>query len=565
QAGREAARLGLPLYTVAFGPPGNQAEARDVAIDNLPEKYTAFVKNQLQVRGLLRVRGYVNQPLAVELVVDAPDGNQQVLGPLTLTARSDGQQVPVELTFVPQQVGQYKLTLRATPQPGELVTKNNQLSAFLTVLEGGLNVLYLEGEYRNETRFLLRALDSSPDIQVRFDILEKSQRANWPVNLGGELSDPKYDAFILGDLDAAALGPGNLQQLAAVVQQGKGLIMLGGLHSFGPGGYRGTPLEDVLPITIGRLERQDFDAPIRPDLHIQEPLQLLPARPHPIMQLAPGGENLEAWQRLPPLQGANRFEGLKEHPSVQVIGESPEGIPLLVTSEYVRGRVVALAGDSTWLWAMKGFGAQHKRFWRQVVLWLARRDEQQEDNVWIKLQQRRYRAGSRVVFTAGALSATGDAIAGAQLEAELRLPDNSRVPVRLSAEEEHQVGAVDAVEQAGDYLLEVRATLDGRPLGTAQADFQVLDEDLELSNPAADPDQLARLANLTREFDGRSVLPEQVPELLREIQRRPPEVEIEVQSKWQLGATALDAWLLLLILAGLLAAEWALRKRWGLV
>jgi uncharacterized membrane protein len=565
QAGRELARLGYPLYTVAFGPAGDQTTARDVSIDNLPEKYTAFVKNELQIRGLLRVRGYVNQQIPVELVVDGPDGKQQVLGPVMLTARGDGEQVPVEMNFVPQQVGQYKLTMRAAVQPGELVTKNNQLRSFLTVLEGGLNVLYLEGEYRNEVRFLLRALDSSPDIQVNFDILEQADRRNWPVNLGGALADPKYDAFILGDLDADALGTENLQQLASAVERGKGLLVLGGLHSFGPGGYRGTPLDEVLPVVMGKFERQDFDGPFRNDLHHPGPLSLLPARPHPVMQLAPEADNLEVWKRLPPLQGANRFEGLKENPSVRVIGESEQGVPLLIASEYVRGRVLAMAGDSTWLWVMKGHEAEHKRFWRQIILWLVRRDDLNQDNVWIKLEQRRYRQDSRVIFTTGAKSSAGDPIVGAKLELEVTLPDGSRQALPLSAEGDHYVGAVDAAREAGDYWLEARASLAGRPLGTARADFQVLDEDLELSNPAADPDQLARLARLTEPFDGRPVPPERLAGLLSEIQRRPPEVEVEVQNKWQLGTTTLDGWLFLLLLCALLGSEWALRKKWGLV
>jgi len=43
-------------------------------------------------------------------------------------------------------------------------------------------------------------------------------------------------------------------------------------------------------------------------------------------------------------------------------------------------------------------------------------------------------------------------------------------------------------------------------------------------------------------------------------------MEYEVrQTRWKLGATAWDAWLVLLLLAALLTSEWFLRKRWGLV
>jgi hypothetical protein len=53
--------------------------------------------------------------------------------------------------------------------------------------------------------------------------------------------------------------------------------------------------------------------------------------------------------------------------------------------------------------------------------------------------------------------------------------------------------------------------------------------------------------------------------LLEEIRDQPPELEIEVQTKWQLADTGADAWSFFLVLVALLTTEWTLRKRWGLV
>ena len=54
------------------------------------------------------------------------------------------------------------------------------------------------------------------------------------------------DVYILGDIDSAAFRPEELKQLADVVSNGAGLVMLGGFHSFGPGGYDRTALAKVL-------------------------------------------------------------------------------------------------------------------------------------------------------------------------------------------------------------------------------------------------------------------------------------------------------------------------------
>ena len=64
------------------------------------------------------------------------------------------------MTYVPDQPGQYKITMRAAEQPGELVTRNNALTAFVTVLEGGLRALYVYGDLLGEQRMLRRSTTS---------------------------------------------------------------------------------------------------------------------------------------------------------------------------------------------------------------------------------------------------------------------------------------------------------------------------------------------------------------------------------------------------------------------
>lgn len=564
-AGRELARLGYPLYAVPFGQPLDAVQARDVAVENLQDQYTVFVKNELPVTATIAIRGCTNQAIGVRLQVERPDGQVDTVGPVTVVARGDEEQVAVELPYVPEQPGNYKLTLEADEQAGELVTKNNRLSAYLRVLEGGLKLLYLEGELREEQLFLRRVLEASPDMELDFVWIDSRGREQWPVDLAGTLRDAKYDAVLLGDLDAAALGQDQLQMLAETVGRGKGLALLGGYHSFGAGGYRDTPLADVLPIRMDRLERQDFAAPIRPDLHHAGPQRMRPAGVHPLTSLSSGADQAEAWKRLPPLAGANRFSGIKDAAGVRVVAENETGQPLLVVGEYGQGRVVAMAGDSTYRWAMQGFEAEHRRFWRQLILWLVGREDRPQDQVWVKLDQRRFQPDSRVALTAGIQSPSGEPIGEASLQGEVILPDGQRRELRLTRDGTTWLGSLETVTQPGDYVVEVTASREGTVLGTGRGEFLVFDRDLELSTPAADHDQLARLAAMTREFGGRVVAPEQLPSLLEEIRDRPPEMEIEVQTKWQLADTAPDAWALLLLFVGLLTTEWILRKKWGLV
>jgi len=566
QAARELARSGSPLFTVALGQPRDRSQSRDVAIVNLQDQYTVFVQNELVVRGGLNIQGYVNQPIPVQLDIAGPDGATETLGPVAYQASEDNTQVEVQFTYVPRQPGQHRLTLAAAEQPGELVVDNNQLTAFLTVREGGLRVLYLDSNLLGaEQKFIRLAVGSAPDVQLDFRPVDSRLADRWPIDLEPQWAQGKYDVYLLGDVDSTALGEANLRQLAAHVEEGRGLMMLGGYHTFGPGGYDASPLADALPVEAGRFERQDprFGAPLRRDVHLDQDLSLIPTSAHFVTHLAPGAENAAAWRRLKPLTGANKFARLK--PRAMVLAESPDKVPLLVAGEYGLGRVLAFAGDSTYRWWLGGQQAQHKRFWRQAVLWLARRDQSLRDEAWIQLDQRRYHPGAPVSFTAGARGPEGEAIGDAQLTALVQGPGIDDQPVRLTRDGDQWAGVWPQTQTPGDYVIQVQATRDGMELGSARAKFLVFTQDLEMSDPAADPQLLSLLARLTAEFGGRTLAPEELPQLVRELRKRPPAVDVEVQSKWQLADTPADAGLFLVLVVVLLAGEWFLRKRWGLV
>jgi uncharacterized membrane protein len=561
-AARELGRTGTPLFTTTFGPVGDAAQARDVAIEYMQDQYTVFVKNEVVIKGLARVTGFVNKEVPVELTIEDAKGNKEKLPPQVLLSKTDGPQLEVAFPYTPTKAGQYKLTLSAAHQPGELVTKNNQLESFLNVLEGGLRVLYLEGDLRLEQKFLRRSLNDSPDIDIDFQWIDHRAREKWPINFGDTFKNPKFDVLILGDLDSAAFSKETLTEMAAAIDKGKGFAMLGGFHRFGAGGYQSTVLADVLPVKMDRFLRQDFNAPINEGLHVKGPLRMKPVADHPLVRLAAASENAAAWDKLPPLRGANRFSEVKER--FRPIASSGT-TPLLIPGEYGNGRVLAFAGDSTWQWWMAGQQAEHRRFWRQVVLWLAKREENTQSDVWVRLAQRRHNPGAKVTFTMGAKSPSGDEVAGASFTAEVILPSGKKAPARLTKEGNTWTGVFSETAAPGDYKIEVTAKSDNQTIGTATAQFLVFDQDVELASQSADPELMSRLAQLTKDSGGRVVAPEQLSDLFRELLTKPREAPVETQTKWRLGDTALDAWAFFLAFVGLVGGEWFLRKKWGLV
>jgi hypothetical protein len=548
-----------PLYTFRFGKSRGLGQAKDVAVKELLADPRVFIKNQLTVTGQIRVDGYVNREIPVRLLFETSPGKMEPVAEKKVKVTADGQLLPVEFTYTPQAAGEFKLTLEGVEQPGELVTTNNRLSTYVNVLEGGLNVLYLEGALRVEERFLRRSLDASPDIHVDYVRLDPRRPDARPRDLASRFRPGKYAVYLLGDLDSTAFRDNELAELAKAVSAGAGLIMLGGFQSFGPGGYGETPLADVLPITMDRFERQKIDEPVREKLHWPGPLKIQPTQiglsHFSLMLAATPRENQALWTKLPPLDGANRFSETK--PGAVVLADAGRNKPLLVAQSYGTGRVMAFAADSTWHWWMRGFESAHKRFWRQMVLWLARKDESMQGNVYVRLDQRRFSPGQRVEFSVGAQTSMGERIPNATFKAEIVLPDGTERPLRLSQGEE-ATGTFRDTQAAGDYTIRVTATKGNEVLGSNRARFLVYEQDLELDNASADATVLDSLAAMT---GGQALAPEELSALLQRLAAQTQSLEVQTETK----KTLWDTWPFLLAFVGLLAGEWYLRKRWGLV
>jgi uncharacterized membrane protein len=553
---------------VAFGPLADAGQTADVAVVSMPDHFTGFVKNQQNIRVTLRARGFTNQDLPVQLIVSDAENRETVVGTRTVRVIEDDQELTLNLALTPEQPGNYRLTVRVDPLPGEVTAVNNELSAFMSIYEGGLRVLYMHGDVSFESKYLSWALGAAGDIELDELAILTRNRSTWPLDLSERIRQGNYDVFILENVDARALhqpgtGEATLDALAEAIDRGKGLIMLGGIHSFGPGLYAQTPLADLLPIKMDVAEKQDFDAPIRADLHRDRELKLRPSGGHFVTSLGESGVE-DVWSDLPPIFGANRWIGLKDN--AQVLLESTDGEPILVAHS-VGGRVLAMASDSTWRWYLGGFPDAHKRFWRQIVLWLARRDGLANDNIRIDLPQRRFEPHSLVEFTLEATNSAGDPIPNAQYRTRVTSPNGTVSEVDVTETNDQARGQIDRdlIEQPGIYTIDVLALDEQREIGTTQAQFMVYDRDKEKSNPAGDPDQLARLAARTAEWGGRLIQPEEFGRLLDEIAEQTPDMKIEIPNKWRLGDTWQDGTVFLLLFVGALTTEWFLRKRWGLV
>jgi uncharacterized membrane protein len=595
--GRRLKGRNQPIFPVVFGPTDSQVQQRDIVLESLQSDGSVHVKNRLLVKGEARAFGYPNLTVPAELLWETAPGQMQVVESKPVRTGASGEATPFDISHAPQTPGLYKVLLRLAKREGELDASNNEQATIVRVTTGGLAVLYLEGGYRLETRNLLRSLGSAANIEVdllRLDAQKPDQRPPATVQtMAAGLQPGKYDVYVIGDLAAAAFlkgakdGKGELELLRERVREGAGLIMLGGMFSFGPGDYAGTPLAEVLPVKMSPNDRQDFDAKLRGDQHLTGavPLRLAPQGKGNFLTLLTVPERNEAaWASLPPLKnGANKLEAREGTTLLQ----DDKGNPLLIAHNFGQGRVLAFAGDSTWRWAGNpgktpdglSFDEVHKRFWRQLILWLAKKDQAEEGRVWVRAKERNVYLGQRIELAAGARTQTGQPLADFDLQAELVRRDEtfqivSREKLAFNRQADQRTLSLKTT-QPGDYLLEVRAVENGQLLGAASERFLVREpRQLEMQRPIPDFPAMRELAAFT---GGEAVSPREFGRVLDRLKQVPRELEEEVRtvsSLWdplragplaRFGLNVSLAALCGFAVALLLGVEWYLRKKWGLV
>ena len=575
QIAKQFARQDIPLYLIGIGPRGDSEQARDLAVEGVPEQLDAYTKNQIYVRGMLKARGVANRDITIAMKIVGKDGKPVLVEQTVVRPTKSDQAISFQLPMLAPEVGSYELWVEAKAVDGESVLENNRTTSYLNVRGGGARVLYIEGEPRTESKFIANALLESPDMQVDRLWIAREPVQKWPIDLSQRLSNGVYDLFILGDLDSDAIGTAGSQLIAEQVLRGAGLVTLGGYHAYGAGGWNNTPLNDLLPIQMGAAIRQPRNAPIDLRNHYEGAVPMVPAAVDRLLQIGEPGSNLtEVWRELKPLTGANRWGGVKNAPGVKVLAIGGAGQPLMVTGIAAQGRVMSLAFDSTFQWLRQGKVKEFKQFWRQVALWGLRR-EAVEEGMQLTMNRRRvllqqpaevmmnWSAGSKETPMPKEVSLRlwrlNDPLAEVQapLETQIgeyRLNPRDATSMRLGFE---------GVKDPGRYEWRAKTLgSEGKEL-EARLPFVVIDQSVESLQPLPDWQLMGQLAKLNESAGGVLVSPDQTADLISRLLERRRQATETVVETFQLGDTTLDSWVAFLAIAANLVMQWGLRKRGG--
>jgi uncharacterized membrane protein len=364
----------IPVYTVGVG---RERFDRDVEVRRVSAPRAVLQGASVVVDVVVEQTGYGGEKLPL-LVEDEGRiiSSQQIALPL------DGTPAAVRVQFAAGNAGWRRFRFRIPTQEGELVERNNEQEALVEVRSGRQKVLYLEGEPRFEVKFMRRAVEDDPQLQLV--VLQRTAENKFlrlGVDSASELEGgfPKtreelfsYRALVIGSIEAGFFTPDQLQMIADFVsERGGGLMMIGGRHAFSEGGYARTPLADVLPVILDENPDTTF--------FVQE--KVTPTRDglaSAALQIAPTPDSSRIrWSTLPELSTWNRVTGLKPGATALLTGSGtgvPGGQIVLASQRYGRGLALALPVQDTWIWQMSASIAPedqtHETLWRQLLRWL---------------------------------------------------------------------------------------------------------------------------------------------------------------------------------------------------
>lgn len=380
---REQARaLGAPVHTVLIGEP---ARFKDLALDKAAADEFAFVRNKLTIEVMVRHKGYAGERVPLTLKEDG-----RTVATAEVVLPTDGDEVKARFTFEPQRAGKRVYTVQAPVLAEETVAENNRIDFTLQLIRDRIRVLQVAGRPSWDERFVRRLLKENPSVDlISFFILRSTtdvSNANtrelslipFPTRELFTEQLSTFDVVIFQDFNFRPynMAPYLDNVRSFVKDSGGGFMMIGGDLSFSDGEYEGTPIADILPVTLlpgtGHTSTEPFT-----------PIASEAGKSHPITQL---GDVIagDGYGALPPLEGLNLVAGLAEgaetllaHPFLNV---SSLPAPVVAVREVGKGRSMAVLTDSTWVWSLPhvgkgGRGDVHRRFFANALRWLIRDPE----------------------------------------------------------------------------------------------------------------------------------------------------------------------------------------------
>jgi len=548
----------LPVHTVGFG---SLERTHDLELEDVSVPASAIADARLTATVSLTQHGYAGQ----KAMLRVRDGDK-TLAMREVTLAPNGVLQTEQLFFPAGKAGAKSLQFGIEPLAREENLSNNAVTQPLLVSETKRRILYVEGEPRWEFKFIRRAEEDDPTVQL-VSMLRTSENKIYRqgINDPSELADgfpvrPEnlfgYSGVIIGSVDADYFTPLQQELLREYVdRRGGGLLFLGGRSSLSNGGWGATGLNELIPTFLpsGRNTFHRNSATVELTAEgLDSPITRLLDDP---------AKNADRWKKLAYL--ADYQDSGSPKPGATVLAQMKVGrskLPMLITQSYGHGRTAIMATGGTWRWQMsEALGdPSHDLFWQQLLRWLI---ADSPGPVTASLSSRILMDEGHVQLTAQVRDRQFQPSADSHVTAHIVGPEGENAMLDLvpSRDTPGLYQAEWTAEKAGSYLAEVTAESVGsqqQELGRDVVTFQREDGTAENFHTEQNRQLLEQLASQT---GGRYWEPSGLKNLPRDIAYSEAGISVRTTNElWNMP-------IVFVLLLGLPITEWLLRRKWGVV
>lgn len=533
----QAAKAGIPIFTVAVG---DSADQKDLRI-------TAVSHNDLIYAGRASV-------LSVDIANDGIENANPVISFFEegkfLESRpvifpKDSRQ-NLEFVYTPTGSGEKRLDFKMESVSGEISAENNKKQVFIRVRESRIRIALYAGAPSADLRFLYQALNSDADFEVK-RFIEISGSKSLDEGLSAVKPDSS-DVFVLCGFPGYTTSDDRIRRLVSALSERKKPVLFFV--------NRDTDLKklvrfnEVLPFSFGVsnevTEFQPWLADSRSSVVNYQAL------------------NSFRFDELPPVF----YPGIKALPkpgSVTLLKASirnvPTDKPVYISRDIYNSRSLALLASDTWKWKLQnnskieGF---YDNFVSAAIRWLHAAGNR--DNIYVKPVKKSFISGEETQFVAQVFDDGLNPVENADVSVTIN-PDNNPTSLPLIPEGSGFYKISFGQLPPGNYSYTGLVDFKGSGLNySAKGSFVV---------GAIDPEKIdlklnrTLLYSLSGETGGDYFSLANSQELIDRLVKitRSSSAEKIIASEFDLRTN----FLLLLIPLILLAIEWMLRKTFGLL
>jgi hypothetical protein len=533
----------IPLFTVAVG---DSSEQRDIVITRVSANDRVFSGTASPVDVHVKSSGFSSGTLDVILT-----GGSAILDRTTIPLVEGTREYAVRLSYRPEGEEMRQYTVRVSPMPGELTLANNTRSFYVRVLRSKLHVLLLAGGPSPDVSAVRQTLTEDADIDLRALVM-KSPSEFYEGSLTQPLLD-SADCLVSVGFPTPSTPEASLRLLSdAIARKELPLFFIGGrsiddsrLKTFGSA----LPFSAELPSTTEQL------------VYIQPAGSAVGQE---ILGLdTPSGA--AAWAKLPPIFRTLTAYRVRAEATLLATARTPvqsSSDPFLLARNVDRQKSLALLGYGIWRWRlMAQEGAESSglfpAFLSTAIRWLTTRDER--SNLRVTPVRDFFHRGEAVEFTGQLYDATNHPLDNAHIRVAAHSAAGLREVDLHSTGSGRYEGQLDGLEE-GEYSYTASAEAGGNRMESQPGKFAVGGWDLEFQETRSNVQLLYQLAARS---GGRFLTAGTIDSLPGFLRSLPGFSPTEVRR--ELSLELWDWQYVLALLVGLLALEWFLRKRSGML